>query len=145
MKNIKSEKNKSAYDYEQNFRLRANKVKAKLEKSGGKKITYQYIADHSGLPVEVVARVLNGSQKHIRLREAIGIASSLQTSVSYLAKVPDADYILDHTRLLREYLKETLSQVQKQREFLLDREKGSSEQLNYIETTLNRIDVLNEH
>lgn len=145
MRNIKSGKNKSVGDYEKNFRLRANKVKAKLEKLRGKKITYQTIADHSGLPVEVVARVLNGSQKHIRLGEAMGIASSLKTTVSYLVKFPDTDYMLDHTRKLRDYLTETLSQVEKQRQLLDQREKQSLEQLNYIDTILTSVDVLDEH
>ena len=111
----------------------------------GKKITYQTIADHSGLPVEVVARVLNGSQKHIRLGEAMGIASSPKTTVSYLVKFPDTDYMLDHTRKLRDYLTETLSQVEKQRQLLDQREKQSLEQLNYIDTILTSVDVLDEH
>jgi len=145
MKKVKPEKNKGVGDYELNFRLRANKVKAKLEKLRGKKITYQYIADHSGLPVEVVARVLNGSQKHIRLGEAIGIASSLETTVSYLVQFPDTDYMLDHTRRLRDYLTETLSQVKKRRQVLDNREKQSLEQLNYIDTILTSVDALDEH
>ncbi len=141
----KEKQNTKEKTYEMNFRIRANDVKARIELQTGKKITWNELSERAQLDSEVVSRIMNGTQKHIRLNEAIAIATALKTTVSYLSDLPDTHYMLDNTRKHRNTLANTLKQVESQRKVLDQRESETKEQLQYYDRILYRVDPLDEH
>tara|TARA_B100001564_G_C20505509_1_gene608176 strand:+ start:220 stop:720 length:501 start_codon:yes stop_codon:yes gene_type:complete len=141
----KEKQNTKEKTYEMNFRIRANAVKAKIETQTGKKITWNELSERANLDAEVLSRIMNGTQKHIRLNEAIAIAAALKTTVSYLVDFHDTHYMLDNTRKFRNSLSNTLKQVATQRKVLDQREVETKEQLEYYDRILYRVDPLDEH
>jgi transcriptional regulator with XRE-family HTH domain len=141
----KEKQNTKEKTHEMNFRIRANAVKANIEMRTGKKITWNELSERANLDSEVLSRIMNGTQKHIRLNEAIAIATALKTTVSYLSDSPDTHYMLDNTRKFRNSLANTLKQVESQRKVLDQRESETTEQLTYFEYILYNVDPLDEH
>ena len=141
---FEADKNPSGY-YEANFRLRANQVKKKIEANMGKKLTYATIAEIAGSETEIITRIFNGSQKNIRLGEAIGIAKALKTTVSYLANSEDTTYMLENTRRVYDYLRSDHENNVQAQGYLKDREKEIAKNINYFEAILQRVDALDEH
>lgn len=141
----KEKQNTKEKTHEMNFRIRANAVKANIEMRTGKKITWNELSERANLDSEVLSRIMNGSQKHIRLNEAIAIATALKTTVSYLSDLRDTHYMLDNTRKHRTTLAKNLKQVATQRKVLDQREIETLEQLEYYDRILYRVDPLDEH
>tara|TARA_R100001015_G_scaffold2145_1_gene633 strand:- start:1828 stop:2295 length:468 start_codon:yes stop_codon:yes gene_type:complete len=141
---FEADKNTSGH-YEANFRLRANKVKKKIEVNMGKKLTHAAIAEIAGAETETIARIFNGSQKNIRLGEAIGIAKALHTTVSYLANSEDTTYMLENTRRVYDYLRSDHENNVQAQGYLKDREKEITKNIDYFEAILLRVDALDEH
>lgn len=141
---FEADKNGSGY-YEANFRLRSNRVKKKIEANLGKKITAAAIAEIAGAETETIARILNGSQKNVRLGEAIGIAKALQTTVSYLASSEDTTYMLENTRRVYDYLRSDLENNIQAQQYLQERQKEIVKNIDYFEAILQRVDALDEH
>tara|TARA_B100000475_G_scaffold107755_1_gene78592 strand:- start:196 stop:636 length:441 start_codon:yes stop_codon:yes gene_type:complete len=142
---VKVRQNTKDITSEKHFRIRANKVKAIMEQKTGKKITWNKLSEMAGLDAECLSRIMNGTQKHIRLNEAVAIAAALKTTVSYLSDSPETHYMLDNTRKFRNILAKTLHVVATQRKVLDQREIETLEQLEYYDRILYRIDPLDEH
>ena len=141
---FEANKNPSGF-YEANFRLRANQVKKKIEENMGKKLTHAAIAEIAGAETETIARIFNGSQKNIRLGEAIGIAKALRTTVSYLANSEDTTYMLENTRRVYDYLTSDHDNNIQAQAYLKEREKEITKNVDYFDAILQRVDALDEH
>ena len=132
-------------NYEKIFRQRAVAVKEKLEKQQGKKITWNELAEKANLDPETTSRILNGTQKNIRLHEAIGIADALKTTVSYLCDFHDTKFMLDQTRSTYQYFVTDLENNLQAQAYLKEREVQIKKQLEYFQKILYRVDALDEH
>ena len=126
-------------NYEKIFRQRAVAVKEKLEKQQAKKITWNELAEKANLDSETTSRILNGTQKNIRLHEAIGIADALQTTVSYLCDFHDTKFMLNQTRETYQYFVTDLENNLQAQASLKEREVQIKKQLEYFEKTIMRI------
>tara|TARA_R100001129_G_scaffold153849_1_gene116471 strand:+ start:1378 stop:1998 length:621 start_codon:yes stop_codon:yes gene_type:complete len=132
-------------NYEKIFRQRAIAIKEKLEKQQGKKITWNELAEKANLDPETTSRILNGTQKNIRLHEAIGIADALKTTVSYLVNFHDTKFMLDQTRSTYQYFVTDLENNLQAQAYLKEREEQIKKQLEYFQKILYRVDALDEH
>ena len=96
---------------EQTFSVRALKAKQSL------KLSYEELANKSRIDINTLKRIF-GAKQPARLHEAIAIADSLKTTVSYLVDYKDTRYMLSKTRVLFEWLKAEKESREKEVAFL---------------------------
>ena len=101
---------------EQTFSVRALKAKQSL------KLSYEELANKSRIDINTLKRIF-GAKQPARLHEAIAIADSLKTTVSYLVDYKDTRYMLSKTRVLFEWLKAEKESREKEVAFLHSKER----------------------
>ena len=123
---------------QQTFSVRALKAKQSL------KLSYEELANKSRIDINTLKRIF-GAKQPARLHEAIAIADSLKTTVSYLVDYKDTRYMLSKTRVLFEWLKAEKESREKEVAFLHSKERELDDHIAYFTEILMNIDTFKEH
>lgn len=131
--------------FEEIFRSRANKVKNRLSKDRGRKITYTELAAKSALDEETLGRIFNGSQKNITLDQAILIAEALGTTLNYLVNYTNSQMMMKNIVKTYSDLEATLQNCEKQKKQLKKVEDQLAETMDFFKGVIDSVDALKEH
>ena len=102
------------------FRIRATRLKNQMAKKTGKSISYARIAEDSNLEYAVIKRVMGG-ERGATLVEAYGIAKALGTTVSYLSATKEHSQLKTSYSNLLKILTDRRDQVLREMEILEDK------------------------
>jgi transcriptional regulator with XRE-family HTH domain len=131
--------------FEEIFRSRANKVKNRLSKDRGRKITYTELSGKCALDEETLGRIFNGSQKNITLDQAILIAEALGTTLNYLVNYTNSQMMMKNIVKTYSGLEATLENCEKQKKQLEKIERQLSETVDFFKGVIDSVDTLKEH